>query len=189
MEICGYQFKEFLEKIKGFHGSTAPGIIIGGLMIDLAQRNLPPGEFFDVISETTACLPDAVQLLTSCTTGNGWLHLVDHGKFALTFFEKENGRGVRVFVDSAKMKKWGEVKAWYFKDKPKKEQDFDLLVRQMEEAGDGLFSLEEVTVNLEGFQKVKKGKTGYCPSCGEAYPLSHGKVCRRCAGDTPYLKV
>jgi len=187
MRISEYSFEEFLEKVRDFHGSAAPGIIIGGLMIDLARRNLPPGELFDVIVESAACLPDAVQLLTPCTTGNGWLHVIDQGKFALTFFEKEEGRGARVYVDPEKLEKWGEVKAWFYKEKPKKEQDFDLLMSQMKEAGDELFSLEKVTVDIKRFEKIKKGKTVNCPSCGEAYPLNHGEVCKRCAGDAPYL--
>ncbi len=36
-------------------------------------RNLPPDILFNSLCETNKCLPDAVQLLTPCTVGNGWL--------------------------------------------------------------------------------------------------------------------
>jgi formylmethanofuran dehydrogenase subunit E len=73
MNIGPYSFDEFIEKIKVFHGSIAPGIVAGGIMVDIARANLPQGEFFDVICESQHCLPDAVQLLTQCTIGNRWL--------------------------------------------------------------------------------------------------------------------
>jgi len=86
----------YLEMVKAFHGHVAPGMIFAGLMVDLAYRNLPPGEFFDAVCETRACLPDAIQILTPCTVGNGWLRIVDIGRFALSFYEKYTGDGVRV---------------------------------------------------------------------------------------------
>ena len=86
--ICGLTFDQYIEKIKGFHGHVAPGMVLGGFMVDLAYRNLPDGEFFDAVCETRACLPDAIQILTPCTVGNGWLKIVNLGRFALSFFEK-----------------------------------------------------------------------------------------------------
>ena len=75
MNICNLKFDEYVEKIKSFHGSSAPGMILAGFMVDLAMKNLPEGEFFDVICETQHCLVDAVQILTPCTVGNGWLKM------------------------------------------------------------------------------------------------------------------
>ena len=82
--ICGRTYDEYIEMIKAFHGTVAPGVVLGGFMVDLAYRNLPQGEYFDAISETRACLPDALQLLTPCTVGNGWLRIIDLGRFALS---------------------------------------------------------------------------------------------------------
>jgi formylmethanofuran dehydrogenase subunit E len=59
--------------VKSFHGYVAPGVVLGGVMVDLARRQLPPEVLFDAVCETRHCLPDAVQLLTPCTLGNGWL--------------------------------------------------------------------------------------------------------------------
>ncbi|HPJ40559.1 MAG TPA: formylmethanofuran dehydrogenase subunit E family protein, partial [Spirochaetota bacterium] len=98
--------EEYIEKGKSFHGSMAPGLLIGGFMVDYARKNLPGGEFFDVISETGHCLPDAVQLLTPCTIGNGWLKIIDTGRFAITFYDKSTGDGVRVYLDQKKLESW-----------------------------------------------------------------------------------
>ena len=120
--ILNHTFNEYLELVKSFHGHIAPGMILGGFMVDLAYRHLPDGEFFDAICETRACLPDAIQILTPCTIGNGWLKVIDVGRFALSFYEKYTGLGVRVFADPAKLESYPEIKGWFFKQKSKKKQ-------------------------------------------------------------------
>src|SRR5512145_1834730 len=94
--ICGRSISEYMRMVEEFHGHLAPGLIIGGFMVDLALKNRPDCEFYDVICETSTCLPDAIQMLTPCTYGNGWLKIVDTGRFALTVFDKYNGNGTRV---------------------------------------------------------------------------------------------
>ena len=135
MKIGSYSYDEYLQLVKSFHGHIAPGLIIGGFMVDLALRRLPEGVLFDAISETRACLPDAVQLLTPCTIGNGWLKVVNLGRYAVNLYDKYEGAGVRVWMDAAKVADWPEIKSWYLKLKPKAEQDKDLLMEQIREAG------------------------------------------------------
>lgn len=94
---------------RNFTGNVAPGLVIGGSMIDLALRSMPEEILFDVICETFNCLPDAIQLLTPCTVGNGWLTVLDLGHFALTFYDKYTGEGIRVFLDSSKVSAWPET--------------------------------------------------------------------------------
>ena len=69
--ICDRSYDDYLQMIRSFHGHVAPGMLLGGFMVDLAYRTRPPGQFFDAICETRPCLPDAIQLLTPCTIGNG----------------------------------------------------------------------------------------------------------------------
>ena len=66
--IGEYTFGEYLDAVESFHGYKAPGVVIGGIMVDFAMQQLPSNTLFDAISETTYCLPDAIQLLTPCTT-------------------------------------------------------------------------------------------------------------------------
>jgi formylmethanofuran dehydrogenase subunit E len=189
MKICTYSYEEYFDIVKSFHGNPAPGLIIGGFLVDLAMKNLPEGEFFDAVCETPVCLPDAVQLLTPCTIGNGWLSIIPFGRFAVTLYEKYTGAGVRVYLDMKKLNNWPEIHDWYLKKKKKSEQDKDLLFAQIREAGHGLFSLQKVQVNPEKVRRKKMGAIGFCPACGEAYPLRDGDSCLNCQGETPYSNV
>ena len=189
LSICDHTYDEYLEMIRDFHGYVAPGVVIGGFMVDLAKRNLPPGEMFDVVCETAACLPDAVQLLTLCTVGNGWLKVIDLGRFALAFYEKYAGDGIRVYTDTARLESWPELKQWFFKLKPKQEQDTDLLMEQIRAAGTSIFGTQPVSLDPELMGKKSRGAFAVCSACGEGYPLKDGAVCLGCQGKTPYLEA
>jgi formylmethanofuran dehydrogenase subunit E len=134
-------------------------------------------------------LPDAVQILTPCTIGNGWLSIVNFGRFAVTLYEKYSGKGVRVYLDTKKLEAWPEVRDWYLKKKKKNEQDKDILMAQIKEAGHGLLSVQRVQVEPEKVRRKKMGPVGICPACGEAYPSKDGEKCRNCQGETPYSEV
>lgn len=190
MKIRNYTFEEFVDRVKAFHGYEAPGVIIGGFMIDLAYRHLPEGGLLDALSETPKCLPDAIQLLTPCTIGNGWLTVVNVGRFALTLFDKESGQGVRVFIDSPKLEAWPELKAWFFKLKTKKEQDSDLLLALIKQAGSGICGMHKVKVDNRFIQHRSRGSLAVCPKCQEGYPLDDGPLCLVCAGkEILYVQV
>jgi len=189
VKIGSYSYDEYIHLVKSFHGSLAPGLIIGGFIVDTALKNLPPGEFFDAICETSVCLPDAVQLLTPCTIGNGWLKVVDMGRFAVTLYEKEGGEGVRVYLDTGKLAPWPEFHAWYFKLKPKAEQDSNALFEEIKSAGAEALGLQRVQVKASYRIQRKLGKTAPCPVCGESYPLRDGDRCLHCQGFSPYEKV
>ena len=182
-----YTYEEFLDAVESFHGYRAPGVVIGGIMVDFAMQKLPSNTLFDAISETTYCLPDAIQLLTPCTTGNGWLRVFNLGRYALSLYDKYQGNGFRVFVDTQKIQAFSEINTWFFKLKPKKEQDDKLLMTQIREAGSAICSVVPVTIQPQYLQKRHKNSIASCPLCGEAYPLDHGRICRACQGQSPYL--
>lgn len=185
--ICGHTYDEYIEMIKAFHGHVAPGMVLGGFMVDLAYRNLPPGEFFDAICETRACLPDAIQLLTPCTVGNGWLRIIDLGRFALSLYEKYTGNGVRVYVDSPKLDDWSEIKTFLFKLRPKKEQDSEALINEINLAHKSILAIQKVVVDLDAIRSSRRDAFVVCPSCGEGYPRKDGDICLGCQGKAPYL--
>lgn len=187
MKIGSYTFDEFLHLVKSFHGYLAPGVVIGGVMVDLAQRRLPPNILYDAVSETRNCLPDAVQLLTPCTTGNGWLKVVNLDRFALSLYDKYRGEGVRVFLDPVKTAAWPEIEAWYLKLRPKQEQDSELLLEQIKDAGPEILGWHNITVRPQFLGKRSRGRMVICPLCREAYPAQDGSVCRGCQGEAPYL--
>ena len=123
MNIGRYSFQEYCDLVQAFHGYPAPGVLIGGYMVTAVQQRLPDGILYDAVCETRSCLPDAIQLLTPCSVGNGWLRVLHFGRYALSLYDKYTGEGWRIFLDVEKLEAWPEIKTWFFKLKPKKEQD------------------------------------------------------------------
>jgi len=188
MNIGPYSIEDYMHLVRSFHGNIAPGLIIGGFMVDLARKEFPDGVLFDAISETRSCLPDAIQLLTPCTIGNGWLKVLDFGRYALCLFDKYEGAGVRVFVDPAKIEEWPVIRDWFFKLRPRKEQDPNALRDQIIDAGPEILSVRQVVVETAFLGTQAKGGIAKCRDCGEAYPIKDGSTCLACQGQSPYRR-
>jgi formylmethanofuran dehydrogenase subunit E len=181
-----YTHNEALEWIRDFHGHVAPGLIVGLKMVTIAMEQMPGDVLFDVVCETRSCLPDAVQMLTLCTVGNNWLKINDIKRFALTLYDKSNGKGFRVHLDPARLKQWPEFYDWFYKQKARREQNFERLMTEIHHAGNSVFKLSKVQVRNEYLKKHSKGRIETCPVCGEAYPVSQGNKCKGCQGEAPY---
>jgi formylmethanofuran dehydrogenase subunit E len=178
--IRSYTFRKYVDLVTSFHGYAAPGVIIGGFMVNLAYRCLPEEGLFDALCETSKCLPDAIQLLTPCTAGNGWLTVVNIGRFALSLYDKKTGKGIRVFIDPAKINEWPELKTWFFKLKQKKEQDHSRLIVEIKEAGADICDFQTIKVADRFLKKSYRKGFVICPGCGEAYPIDDGPICLGC---------
>lgn len=189
MNIGEYTFKEFRQLAENFHGYAAPGVLVGGYMVEKAKNVLPAGTLYESVVESAKCLPDAVQLLTPCSIGNQRLKIVNLGKYAVSLFDKYSGEGFRVGLDVQKMKDWPELYAWFFKKKPKKDQDTVQLEKEIEEAGDSYCFLSPITVQGRYIGHGHMLSAGVCPVCGEGYPLEDGHICRGCQGQAPYLNI
>jgi len=186
IKIGRYSFEEYLAAAKSFHGYAAPGVIIGGIMVDFAMEHMPEGVLFNALCETSSCLPDAIQLLTPCTIGNGWLTVRGLGLFALSLYDKYKGNGVRVFLDSGRLENYPEINSWLFKLKPKGEQNKDLLLEQIKEAGRDICGMQKICIASQYLGKHSKGNILSCSKCGEAYPVKDGSICLSCQGKSPY---
>jgi len=182
-----FDIEEYIHRVQSFHGHVAPGVVIGGFMVHLARTGMPEGVLFDAISETPACLPDAIQLLTPCTVGNGWLKIVHLGRFALSLYDKHHGNGVRVFLAPGKLEQWPEINAWFFKLRPKKEQSLNNILSQIKQAGGEICGVRPIQIKPEFLKRRDKGKVAICLSCGEAYPINDGNICLACQGNSPYV--
>jgi len=187
MKSPRFDLEEYIRLVESFHGYVAPGLIIGGFMVNLAKSSLSEGTLFNALCETTACLPDAIQLLTPCTIGNGRLKILNFGRFAISLFDKDKGKGYRGYLDCRKLDAWPEIKTWFFKLKVKTEQDKELLLAQIKEAGDRLCRTEPILVRSEFLGKKKRGEIVICSCCQEAYPAKDGEICRACQGGSPYV--
>ncbi len=186
MNIGPHTFEEFKDIAATFHGYPAPGLLLGGYMVEHAKSLLPPDTIFDALVETNKCLPDAVQLLTLCSYGNGWMRVINFGRYALALYDKYTGHGVRVHLDIAKLGSWPEIRAWYLKEKPKKEQDTPKLMAEIEDAGWHCCSSRPIIVPERFRKRHSMGAIAPCPACGEAYPERDGAICRGCQGESPY---
>jgi len=188
MHIGKYSFEDFCEAVQRFHGSPAPGVLIGGYMVELARHSLPEGVLFEALCETRVCLPDAVQLLTPCTYGNGRVRVIHVGRFALTLYDKTTGEGARAFVDAGKLSAWPQIRAWFMMEKPKSEQDGKQLLAEICDAGRSILGVVPVMIELDRLGLKKIGPVMRCQVCGETYPASDGEVCGGCIGKLPYVK-
>lgn len=183
--ICGFSTDDFLKKIEAFHGWKAPGLVLGGFMVDWAREQLDPGVEADAIVETRHCLPDAVQIFTPCTVGNGWLKVLDWDKFALSLYDRQELDGVRVWLDLGKTQKFPNLYNWFMRLVPKKELPLEVLLQTILEAKRAVFSIQPVRVT-DFYKRVKKGEIAVCSGCGEAFPTRQGSHCLACQGKGYY---
>ena len=187
--ICHYTVDQYIVKLTEYHQHLAPGVLVGGYMVDAGVKRVTGYEYFDVLCETTKCLPDAVQILTPCTIGNGWLKVVNAGRFALTLFEKESGDGVRVGIDMAKLDHYPEIKTWFMKLLPKREQDTDAIIKEIRTAGQDIFTIKSVKVSPTYHGHKHTRRIAVCESCGEAYPDNGNPKCPACQGIDLYVQA
>jgi formylmethanofuran dehydrogenase subunit E len=187
MNVGHHTFQEFKDIAARFHGYPAPGLLIGGYMVEHARSLMPEGVLFDAVVETAKCLPDAVQILTPLSVGNGWLKILNLGRYALTLYDKHEGPGMRIWIDAEKLEDWPEIKAWFLKLKAKKDQDTDKLFAEIEAAGHTICSTAPVVVDMSRFSHKSMGEVAVCPVCAEPFPRADGALCRGCQGEAPYL--
>jgi formylmethanofuran dehydrogenase subunit E len=179
-------------RLSEFHTYPAPGVLIGAFMVDYALELLgaTPDKKLYSVCETPKCLPDALQVMARCTTGNNRLRVVPIGKFAITLnapTEGETAEAVRVYVDLEKLKQYPLIDIWYanspaYDKHTMKERLQDEIFR----AGRNILSFERVRVTVK---KKQKWASVTCPCCGETVPdyLIEGDHCGAC-GSMKYYK-
>ena len=148
-------------------------------MVDLAQELIGTQTEADAIVETRHCLPDAIQLFTPCTVGNGWMKILDWDKFALSLYDRRNKNGFRVWIDLVKLQRFSELYKWYMRLIPKKELPLDVLLGVILDAGRDVLSSNAITLT-RFHTRVKKTVINICPDCNEAYATAQGPVCLAC---------
>lgn len=188
MNIGNDTFEEYQKKAKEFHGYPGPGLLVGGVMAELAKSKLPKGLRYNALSETSHCLPDAIMLTTPCTVGNNRLKILDFGRYALSLYDKESGHGIRVHIHLENVKEnFPVIYTWFMKLVPKKEQDNQLLNEELSRFTADMLIATEVVLSKDFLNQSVKSKTHLCDQCGEPFPMLHGTTCRACAGQSPYV--
>lgn len=188
-DFCGYTVEEYLLEMEAFHGARSPGMLLGGFMVARALGELGPSAHLNVVTETVVCLPDAVQILTPCTTGNGFLQVLDWGKFALTAYDRRAGQGVRAWVDAEAMGPYPRVRAWFHRSwRGSQKPSFEDLAGEI--IGGGQRLVRHGRVRLRRVLKEEaRIPTMRCPACGEFYAARRGPRCPACSGDAYYERI
>jgi formylmethanofuran dehydrogenase subunit E len=180
--ICGVSYADFVIRMEEFHGYRSPGIVLGALMVEAALKEVGTTPYLNVVTETIVCLPDAVQLLTPCTIGNGFLQVLDWGKFALTAYDRKTLAGVRAWLKYDVLADYPLIHSWFERSsKTKEKPPFEELAAAILKAGSNLIAHQPVSL----YQALKSSQhvpTGRCPHCKESYPLHFGTTCASCAG-------
>lgn len=178
--FCGLDRQAFLLKAEEFHGHVSPGVVLGGHLLAESLPRLGETPYLNVVVETVVCLPDAAQILTPCTLGNGFLQVLDWGKFALTVYDRETLLGWRAWPDLAAIAAVPEIAGWFIRGsgpaRPKDEVIGHILAH-----GPGLVRTRPVRL-ARPLKPLNKVVTAPCPGCGETYPVRLGPRCPACAG-------
>ena len=196
MKKCGVPpaLMQQIVRLSEFHTYPAPGVLIGAFMVDYALELLgvAPDRKLYGVCETPKCLPDALQVMACCTTGNNRLRVVPIGKFAITLnapTESEVAEAVRVYVDLEKLKQYPTIDTWYANSPAYDKHTMkDRLQDEIFRAGRNILSFERVRVLVT---KKKKWTSVTCPCCGETVPdyLIEGDRCGACGSMKYYEKI
>lgn len=201
--------KELIERVREFHGHLCPFLVLGLRMSEIAMKRLGVGragavetveEKLIAVVEVNNCIVDGVQVATGCTLGNNSLVYLDLGKNALALFLRGRSRGVRVYIDSEKLRQKyfpEEVLRLFQKvvvERRGSAEEVKRLHEYWEEMGYRMawlpeeeFVVQEVEL-VEEIERAPVFKSVRCSMCGELVMEARalnvgGKVlCYPCAG-------
>ena len=176
-----------IEKARDFHGHICPFVVLGLRASEIAMNRLglrkagekeTVGEEILAIVECNNCFVDGVQVATGCTLGNNSLIYLDAGKNAVTIVKRNDWKGVRVYVDSKKLReKYFTKEALNLFNRvvvrrEGNEEDLEKLRKLWEEMGlkimtipESEFKIEEV--NVEAIEPAPVFESVKCEKCGE----------------------
>jgi formylmethanofuran dehydrogenase subunit E len=174
---------EIIEEAMRFHGGRGPGVAAGVIMVEHALELLGPVHRLGLVVETALCLPDGAMIAARQRHRKCVTTILDHGKFAVTLFDGETGRGVRVWLDHKKTEKYDRLHRWFLRlgprDEPRAERHARV-IEEMKRAGTEVLSSRHVSrppTPEEG------DKLAFCAKCGEPFTMkSEGMTtCADCA--------
>ena len=188
------KLQEYIQCSSTLHSYPAPGLLIGAIMVDYALELLgaTPEDKLFAVCETPKCLPDAIQAIAHCTTGNKRLQVLPIGKFAITMniSSKETAMdAVRVFVDSQKLENYNIINTWFINSPSYDRHTMGAsLQEEILRAGRNILSFEWVRVKTS--QKPEWNSV-ICPGCGEMVPdyMLENTMCASCGTKGYYEKI
>ena len=166
--------KELWNKCAAFHGHVCPGLTIGYraalYAIELLGLTFSEDEDVVCISENDACGVDAIQVILGCSVGKGNLLFHMRGKQAFSFYNRSNGKSVRLVLKPKPREMSREESFEYYHSVP---------------AGE-MFDIKETTIALPS--EARHFDSYVCERCGEStganwVRIQNGKtLCLDCCG-------
>ncbi|MBS4960688.1 MAG: formylmethanofuran dehydrogenase [Clostridiales bacterium] len=93
---------KFWNKVIDFHGHVCGGLTIGYkaalYAMELLECDFSHDEEIVCVTETDACCVDAIQVILGCSVGKGNLLFRLRGKQAFSFYNRKNGKSVRLVL-------------------------------------------------------------------------------------------
>ena len=145
--------RSLLEKAVSFHGHICGGLMIGFQaaiyameLLDISEAS--KDEEIVCVTENDSCGIDAIRAILGCSAGKGNLIFRLRGKQAYSFFNRKNGRHVRLVLKDIKFSSPEEKKDFMFKSD-----------------GSDIFDLKEPPFDLPETASIFKSCK--CSQCGE----------------------
>ena len=141
------------EKSVAFHGHSCGGLRIGYAAAEYAMKLLnitfSDNEQVVCISENDACGVDAIQVMLGCSIGKGNLLFHMRGKSAYSFYNRKNGKSVRLVL----------------KPKPEGMTREESFAYYQGCSPEEMFEVKDTTISLP--EKAKLFDSYVCDCCGE----------------------
>ena len=162
------------EKAVAFHGHACGGLTIGYraalYAIELLDLTFSKDEQVVCISENDTCSVDAIQVILGCSIGKGNLLFHMRGKQAFSFYNRENGKSLRLVL----------------KPKPREMTRDESFQYYQSCAPEEMFDIKETTIWLP--EQARLFDSYVCECCGESTGanwirlMGGKKVCLDCYG-------
>jgi formylmethanofuran dehydrogenase subunit E len=187
--------EDLLNKSAGSHHRLCPRQVLGvrmglyaGRMLDLQVPR--QDKRLHAFMETDGCAVDGVTVATGCSVGRRTMHLLDFGKVAATFVDKDTLEAVRIHPNPEARR----LARHYAPDAPDDWQAYLLGYQLMPDEELLVGQPIRLTVSLEAIIS-REGARALCDGCGEEIynereVRSSGlTLCKACAGKVYYTFV
>jgi len=182
-----------------FHGHSCPGLASGYRAAKAAMEALgvmrPEDEDLVAICETDACGIDAIQVIAGTTAGKGNLIIHDYGKHVFTFYNRKDGKAVRITFNRGEDEStngMNAIRAKVFSGTATNEEEarfHELMhtatVNVLHAPAEKIMKIEQITMDAPRKARIFASVT--CECCGESVAdaktrMSGGRrVCIPCA--------
>jgi len=185
------QMKQIILMAVDFHGFPAPGVVEGAIMADYGLDLLGQVNRLGVVVETWICFPSGVEIAVRSRHRRVHFRIVDYGKCAASFYDRESRHGVRVTIDHRKLRGYGKIEAWLLRKGKKegpKEHRYKHIIEEIIRAGRKILSYQHIlvkpTIDCKDSSLIK-----FCNRCGEPFPFDGHKICKACRKDSYYYNT